>query len=243
MDPRAKGRPPQTVRSDLAGSLPRFVRVVGESLSGSTPLASFRQKQLLFGRLDLPGRVHVYSTDCQAGERLRVQLMAPVLPSGGAVAPAVVVVAQSLPYSADVHKLPIPLPAGYSAVVSPPPSELVAPVYDRLTRAGFFPGPVIDTRTLVGGRCYIVVWSPHRHMGKYVLQLGYAWPWSWRYWLQTPSFWWQIRGWFGLSRWAAYAAGAAALTLVLVWGMARRRRRRRESAVDHGAIGLAAEVE
>ncbi|HXF62010.1 MAG TPA: hypothetical protein VNK95_10355 [Caldilineaceae bacterium] len=192
-------------------------------------MPSFRNKQLIFGRIDMPGRVHVYTTDCEAGERLRVQLLVPVLPTGGALAPAVAVVAQSLPYSADVQKLPLPLPAGYSAVVAPPPGELVAPVVDRLTRAGFYLGPVIDTRTLVGGRCYIVVWSPHKHLGKYVLQLGYAWPWSWRYWLQLPRFWWQIRGWFGLSRWQAYAAAALLLLLALLLRAVRRRRRARQA--------------
>jgi hypothetical protein len=35
----------------------------------------------------------------------------------------------------------------------------------------------------------------------------------WTYWAQLPFFWWQIRGWFGLSRAAAYGAalGAAGL--------------------------------
>jgi hypothetical protein len=228
-------QPSSPVGSDLAGSLPRFAREVGSSLATSTHLTSFRQKQLLFSRIDMPGRIHVYSTDCQAGERLRVQLLVPVLPAGGALAPAVAVVAQSLPYSADVQKLPLPLPAGYSAVVAPPPGELVAPVYDLLTRAGYYPGPVIDTRTLVGGRCYVVVWSPHRHMGKYVLQLGFAWPWYWTYWLQLPRFWWQIRGWFGLSRWAAYAAGAGLLVLGLVARRLRRRRRARR-AMQRSAV-------
>ena len=231
MEFRAK-RPIQTGRSvwsDLAGSLPRFPTNVGTSLTASTQLPNFHSKQLLFGRIDMPGRVHVYSTDCEAGERLRVQLMVPVLPTGGSLAPAVAVVAQSLPYSADVQKLPLPLPAGYSAVVAPPPGELVAPVRDRLTSAGFYPGPVIDTRTLVGGRCYIVVWSPHNHLGKYVLQVGYAWPWSWRYWLQLPRFWWQIRGWFGLSRWQAYALAVLILLVALLARGVRRRRRARQA--------------
>ena len=196
-------RVPPALRRDLAGSLPIFPAQVGGTLTSSAPLSSLRAKQLLFNRLDTPGRVHIYRADCQAGERLRVQLLVPVLPTGGTVAPAIALVAQSLPYSADVQKLPFALPAGYSAVVAPPPTELLAPVRDALTRASYYPGPVIDTRTLVSGRCYIVVWSPYHHTGKYVLQVGYAWPWRWTYWVQVPRFWWQIRGWFGLSRWAA----------------------------------------
>jgi len=121
------------------------------------------------------------------------------------------VVAQSLPYNADVQKLPFKLPAGLSAVVAPPPSELVAPVSDILTRVRFYPGPIVDTKTLVGGRAYVVVWSPYNHMGKYVLQLGHRWPFRWTYWTQLPFFWWRIRGWFGLGRAAAYMLGAGAL--------------------------------
>jgi hypothetical protein len=217
--------------ADLAGSRPVFPRTVGSTLTTAGELSSFRHKQLIFNRINLPGRVHVYRAECQAGERLRLQLMVPVLPTGSALAPAIAVVAQSLPYSADVHKLPMALPAGYSAVVAPPPGELVAPVRDLLTRVAYYPGPVVDTRTLVGGRCYIVVWSPHNHMGKYVLQVGYAWPWSWVYWLQMPLFWWQIRGWFGLSRWLAYAAGVGLLALLwIVRGLRRWRRRRAHQA-------------
>ncbi len=196
---------------DLAGSLPLFPRAVGSSLAQSLELPGFRRKRLLFGHLDRPGRIHVYSAECRAGERLRVQLLVPMLPSGGSVVPAFALVAQSLPYSADVHQLPLDLPAGYSAVVAPPPGELVMPIRDLLTRAAYYPGPVIDTRTLVGGRCYIIVWSPHNHMGKYALQIGYRWPWSWAYWLQVPLYWWRIRGWFGLSRAAAPLAAAGAL--------------------------------
>ena len=127
--------------------------------------------------------------------------------------PAFAVVAQSLPYSADLQKLPLELPAGYSAVVAPPPSELLTPVKDMLTRVRYYPGPMIDTRTLVGGHCYILVWSPHNHMGKYVLQTGTQWPWQGGYWLQLPLFWWLIRGWFGLSRMAAYWTVGALLLL------------------------------
>ena len=196
---------------DLAGSLPVFPRLPGSTLPTSQPLADIQAKRLLFNRLGQPGQVHVYRTDCRAGERLRAQMLVPVLPLGGSVVPAFAVVAQSLPYSADTQKLPFALPAGFSAVVAPPPSELVTPVVDALTRVRYYPGPLIDTKTLVGGRAYIVVWSPHNHMGKYALQLGHRWPFRWTYWAQIPWFWWQIRGWFGLSRAAAYVAGGALL--------------------------------
>jgi hypothetical protein len=212
---------PVGARVDLAGSLPYFPNYAGSTLATSLPLPGFGQKGLLFGRLTMPGQVHVYSADCRAGERLRVQMLAPVLPQGGGLAPAFAVVAQSLPYSADVRKLPFALPAGFSAVVAPPPGELLAPAQDLLTGAHYFPGPVVDTRTLVGGRCYIVVWSPQNQMGKYVLQIGHGWPLRWSYWLQLPRFWWQIRGWFGLSRAAAFLtlAGVALLALlgVALW--------------------------
>lgn len=216
---------PVGARNDLAGSLPYFTNYAGPTLATSLPLPGFRQKALLFGRLTMPGQVHVYSADCRAGERLRVQMLAPVLPQGGALAPAFAVVAQSLPYSADVRKLPFTLPAGFSAVVAPPPGELLAPAQDLLTGARYFPGPLVDTRTLVGGRCYVVVWSPQNQMGKYVLQIGHGWPLRWSYWLQVPRFWWQIRGWFGLSRAAAYAALAGAALLGLL-GIALLRNRR-----------------
>jgi hypothetical protein len=202
---------PVGARIDLAGSLPYFPHYAGDSLATSLPLPGFRQKRLLFGRLTMPGQVHVYSADCRAGERLRVQVLAPVLPNGGGLAPAFAVVAQSLPYSADVRRLPLELPAGFSAVVAPPPGELMTPVQDLLTGARYYPGPLVDTRTLVGGRCYIVVWSPQNQMGRYVLQIGHGWPLRWGYWLQLPRYWWQIRGWFGLSRAAAYVALAGLL--------------------------------
>lgn len=199
--------------TDLAGSLPVFPKIPGDSLATSLALSSLRRKQLIFNRLAQPGQIHVYSADCRAGERLRVQMFVPVLPLGGSVVPAFAVVAQSLPYSADVQKLPVELPAGYSAVVAPPPGELLTPVSDMLTRVRYYPGPLIDTRTLVGGRCYIIVWSPHNHLGKYVLQVGTNWPWKWTYWLQLPLFWWLIRGWFGLSRIAAYWVVGALLLI------------------------------
>lgn len=190
--------------TDLAGSLPIFPKTPGSTLATSLALADIRHKQLIFNRLSQPGQIHVYRAECRAGERLRVQMFVPVLPLGGSVVPAFAVVAQSLPYSADLQKLPLELPAGYSAVVAPPPSELLTPVKDMLTRVCYYPGPLIDTRTLVGGHCYILVWSPHNHMGKYVLQTGTQWPWQGGYWLQLPLFWWLIRGWFGHTRMAAY---------------------------------------
>jgi hypothetical protein len=235
--PQRQQSVPPALGTDLAGSLPIFPTQVGSTLTSSAPLNSLRAKQLLFNRLDSPGRIHIYRADCQAGERLRVQLLVPVLPTGGTVAPAMAVVAQSLPYSADVHKLPFALPAGYSAVVAPTPTELVAPIRDMLTRASYYPGPVIDTRTLVGGRCYVVVWSPYNHIGKYVVQLGYAWPWRWSYWLQVPGYWWQIRGWFGLSRLAAYVAAAALVGGALLARAVIRRRRRRARRAQPVDIG------
>ncbi len=129
-------------------------------------MGDFHQRHLIFNQLDRPGRVHVYRADCRAGERLRVQMLTPILPSGGSVTPAMAVIAQSLPYDGEESKLPFALPAGYSAVVTAPPRALLAPVRDLLTRVSYYPGPVIDTRTLVGGRCYIAVWSPQNQMGK-----------------------------------------------------------------------------
>jgi len=212
------------VSQDWAGSLPLFPCNVGGELAQSCELDDFRVKRLLFARLETPSAIHVYSANCGAGERLRVQMLTPSLPLGAGVAPAFAVVAQSLPYSADVHKLPFDLPAGYSAVVAPPPAELAVPLQDRLTGVNFYPGPVVDTRTLVSGRCYVVVWSPRNEMGKYVLQVGHSWPLSSLYWLRMPAFWWQIRGWYGLSRAAMYAGVAGALgTAALVWSLLRRR--------------------
>jgi hypothetical protein len=209
--------------TDLAGSVPVFPKTPGDSLATSLALSDLRRKQLIFNRILQPGQIHVYSADCRAGERLRAQMFVPVLPLGGSVVPAFAVVAQSLPYSADIQKLPIELPAGYSAVVAPPPGELHTPVSDMLTRVRYYPGPLIDTRTLVGGRCYIIVWSPHNHMGKYVLQVGTTWSWRGSYWAQLPLFWWLIRGWFGLSRMAAYwTIGALLLIGALGWRFFRR---------------------
>jgi hypothetical protein len=210
--------------SEMAGSQPTFPGQPGDQLANGLRLSTFSHKRLVFNQFSRPGQVHVYRTDCQAGERLRVQMFVPVLPWGGAVVPAFAIVAQSLPYSADVHKLPLDLPAGYSAIVAPPPSELVQPTRDMLTSVQYYPGPLIDTRTLVGGHCYLVVWSPHNHMGKYVIQLGHRWPWGWIYWAQLPLFWWQIRGWFGLSRLAAYATGAGLLATTALFAVAKRRK-------------------
>lgn len=212
--------------TDLAGTQPVFPGLPGAKLADSLSIAEVRTKRLIFNRLRAPGQVHVYSAECVAGEQIRVQMFVPVLPQGGAVVPAFAIVAQSLPYSADVRKLPLELPGGFSAVVAPPPSDLVQPVEDILTRVLYYPGPIVDTRTLVGGRCYIVVWSPHMHMGKYVLQVGHRWPTAVGYWARIPTYWWQIRGWFGLSRSVAYyaavaVAGVATLALLLRRGSRR----------------------
>lgn len=205
--------------ADLAGCVPVFHSEVGATLAHSSELATLHRRQMLFGRIDQPGRIHVYSAECMAGERLRVQLLAPKLPFGRGLAPSFAVVAQSLPYSADAQKLPVGLPAGYSAVVAPAPGQLAAPVRDPLTRTEYFSGPLIDTRTLVGGRCYIVVWSPPGQIGKYALRVGSAWPWRFGYWLRLPFFWWQIRGWFGVNR--IQLPAVLALTLALLVLIAR----------------------
>lgn len=215
---------------DLAGSIPLFTGIPGGHLTASLPIPDFTQKRLLFNEFTRPGQVHVYSAECRAGDRIRTQMYVPVLPRGGSVVPAVALVGQSLPYSADVHHLPVDMPHGYSAIVAPPPSELLQPVQDVLTHVRYYPGPLIDTRTLVGGRCYLVVWSPHNHMGKYVIQIGHQWPWRWTYWLQLPLFWWQIRGWFGLGRGSVYKGGALVLmAVVLAWLWRRTVRGRTET--------------
>ncbi|MCB0066209.1 MAG: hypothetical protein KDD77_03605 [Caldilineaceae bacterium] len=221
----ARSQPART-GSDLAGSDPVFPGLPGATLQTSLRLPGFQQKRLIFNRLGQPGQVHVYSAECRGGDLIRMQMLVPVLPLGGSVVPAFAVVAQSLPYKADIQKLPFTLPAGFSAVVAPPPTELVSPVKDALTRAHYYPGPTIDTRTLVGGRVYLVVWSPHNHMGKYVIQTGTRWPLRWTYWTRVPAIWWRIRGWFGLSRAAAVAAlGATALGILLLISLLGRRGR------------------
>lgn len=208
---------------DLAGSLPTFLDRPGTKFGTALTLFDFRRKRLIFNHF-LPGEtVHVYQADCRAGERLRAQIVYPILREGRAVQAQFAVVAQSLPYSADLDELPMPLPAGFRAVVSPTMNEVAAPVTDALTRAEYYPGPIIDTRVLVSGRCYIVVWSPDHRPGKYVLQAGHRWPLRWSYWTQLPRFWWQIRGWFGLSRAAAYAiAGGLALGLIAAWFVSKK---------------------
>ena len=223
--PLLPAAPPGT---DLAGSLPIFPATPGDTFTSALPISDFRQKRLLFNRINYPGQVHVYRSECRAGDRVRFQLFVPVLPLGGSVAPSFAVVAKSLPYSADVRKLPFALPAGFSAVVAPSPSDLVQPVRDLLTGVGYYPGPVIDTKTLVSGRCYVVVWSPQNHMGKYVLQVGHRWPLAWSYWAQIPRFWWQIRGWFGLSRAAGYSTATGLLLLAMLIGLFLRSRKRLE---------------
>jgi hypothetical protein len=211
------GRGLTVFSADLAGCVPVFPDEVGSTLAHSTELDTLRRRQILFGRMDQPGRIHVYSAECVAGERLRVQLLVPKLSFGRGLAPSFAVVAQSLPYSADTQKLPVGLPAGYSAVVAPAPGELASPIRDPLTRSEFFTGPIIDTRTLVGGRCYIVVWSPAGQMGKYALRIGSSWPWQFGYWLRLPFFWWQIRGWFGLARGWAHIGMVFGLLLLFMF--------------------------
>jgi len=217
---------PARTGNDLAGSDPIFPVLPGATLQTSLHLPDLQQKRLIFSQLGRLGQIHVYSAECRAGDRIRVQMLVPVLPLGGAVVPAFAVIAQSLPYKADIQKLPVSLPAGFSAVVAPPPTELVSPVRDVLTRAHYYPGPIIDTRTLVGGRVYLVVWSPHNHMGKYAIQAGTRWPLRWTYWTKLPAIWWQIRGWFGLSRAAAVATiGTIALGIFGLIHLLNRRTR------------------
>ncbi len=185
---------------DLAGSSPLFPALPGDRLLNALPLGDLGEKRLIFNQIDTPGQLHLYRFDCTAGERLRAQMFVPLLPRGGTVVPAFAVIGQSLPYSAESQKVPADLPKGYSAIVAQPPGQLLQPVEDMLTRVRYYPGPVIDTRSLVGGTCYLAVWSPHNHMGKYVIQTGHRWPLAATYWARIPLFWWQIRGWFGLNR-------------------------------------------
>lgn len=208
---------------DLAGSYPLFPGRPGAKFETALSMPDFRRKRLIFNHFIPTENVHVYQAECRAGERLRVQMVYPVLKEGRAIQARFAIVAQSLPYSADLQELPINLPAGFRAVVSPKMSELAAPVTDVLTRASYYPGPIIDTRVLVSGRCYVVVWAPDNRPGKYVLHAGHRWPLRWSYWTQIPRFWWQIRGWFGLSRAAAYAiAGGLALGLIAAWIVSKK---------------------
>ncbi len=221
---------------DLAGSVPVFSSRPGSQLVDGESFADFSRKRLIFGAFTRLGETHVYRVDCKAGDRLRAQMFAPVLPRGGSVVPTFAIVARSLPYSADTEKLPLELPQGYSAIVAPPPSELLQPVKDVLTRVHYYPGPLIDTRTLVGGRCYLVVWTPHNQMGKYVISIGHRWHLRWSYWAQLPLYWWRIRGWFGLSRAAAFYVLAGALLIALAGAALLRRggARRRAPTDDTG---------
>ncbi len=199
--------------AELAGSWPLFPDQPGSQLVTALPIDNFPAKRLIFNQIDKPGQVHIFKTDCRAGERLRVQTLVPVLARGKTALPAVALVGQGLPYSTNAQKLPIELPQGYSAIVAPAPSQLTQPVEDILTRARYYPGPVIDTRTLVGGTCYLLVWSPDNQMGNYVIQTGHRWPLRVTYWVSIPRIWWQIRGWFGLGR-SGVVGALAGITLV-----------------------------
>lgn len=215
---------PQAVAGvDLAGSVPVFGSRPSSKLVEGESFADFSRKRLIFGAFTQLGETHVYRVDCKAGDRLRAQLFAPVLPRGGSVLPSFAIVARSLPYSADTHEMPLEPPQGYSAIVAPPPTELLQPVKDVLTRVHYYPGPLIDTRTVVGGRCYLVVWTRRNQMGKYVISIGHRWHLRWSYWARLPLYWWRIRGWFGLSRAAAFYVLAGAL-LILLAGAALLRR-------------------
>lgn len=219
---------------DLAGSVPVFGSRPGNQLVDGESFADFSRKRLLFGAFERFGETHVYRVDCKAGDRLRAQMFVPVLTRGLSVAPAFAIVARSLPYSADMHEVPLELPRGYSAIVAPPPSELLQPVKDVLTRAKYYPGPTIDTRTLVGGRCYLVVWSRDNQIGKYVMSMGHRWHLRWGYWAQLPWYWWRIRGWFGLSRAAALYVVGVALLMVLAGAALLRRNRRGKGTKGSG---------
>ena len=218
---------------DLAGSVPVFGSRPGSQLGDGDSFADFSRKRLIFGAFTRLGETHVYRVDCKAGDRLRAQMFVPVLPRGGSVVPTFAVVARSLPYSADTEKLPLELPQGYSAIVAPAPSELLQPVKDVLTRVHYYPGPLIDSRTVVGGRCYLVVWTPHNRLGKYVISIGHRWHLRWSYWAQLPLYWWRIRGWFGLSRAAAlYVLAGLLLAVLAVSAILRRRGTRRRKSDD-----------
>ena len=213
---------PATV-NELAGNLPLFPSQPGEKLATALDLGDFRTKRMIFSRFNSPGEVHVYRADCVAGEQLHVRALVPELPHGGAVVTTFAVVAQSLPYSADVRKLPIDLPNGFSAVVAPVQSELGKPIREMMTGVRYYPGPAIETRTLVGGRCYLIVWSPGNTMGKYALQVGVRPNPALAFWSQLPFSWWQVRGWFGASRAAAVYAGAALLAALATLSLLLRR--------------------
>lgn len=220
---------PQPIPTLSAGR-PRFPRRVGQTLATATDLGDVTPQQAIFGYLDRPGAVHVYRSDCPAGQRLRIQVLAPVLQSGRALTPAVALLAHGLPDAAPDTPLPVSVPAGYVARSLPPPDRLREPMVDWWTRARYFAGPVIDERTLVGGRSYIVVWNPEQQPGKYLLRVGYgrsagrvAALWNW----------WRVRSWFGMSRVAGYVLIAA--VLLMAWlGL-------RLLAADESAAGASAQ--
>lgn len=208
--------------AELAQSRPRFLRDAGRTPATATPLADVTTKQTIFGMLDQPGSVHVFRADCPAGQRLRAQVFAPSLQGGRALVPALALVAQGVRTGVDGPEIPVPLPAGYGAVSVAPAAKLADPLVDRLTGAQFFAGPLVDEVTLVGGRCYVVVWSPDKQPGKYLLQVGYAPSRVGR--LAIATAWWRIRGWFGLSRTGGVVALlAAALVIGLVLRLLLRR--------------------
>lgn len=214
--PLSVNRAPHTTTSELTASLACFPSGVGPSLATATNLGDPTAKQVIYGALDRPGAVHVYRFDCPAGQRLRVQVLAPILQSGRALSPAVAVLAQGVRSEPGDVALPLTPPAGYAVITVEPPARLTAPLVDRWTGARFYAGPLIDQRTLVGGRCYIVVWSPDKQPGKYLLQVGYA---RRQGRLAGLFAWWRIRGWFGMSRVAGYVAVAVAL--LVLWMIAR----------------------
>jgi hypothetical protein len=211
----------------LAASRVRILEGAGRSLAVATPLGGMTRCSVVLNTIDHPGRGHVYRADCPAGTRLRVQVLIPSLAAGRALNPAVAVLAQGAPASNNSLKLPVSVPAGYSAQVAAPAKTQPQTHTDALTGATFAVGRTIDTRTLVGGRVYVVVWSPDNLMGKYALQVGYAPVHEWGQWLLAPWIWWQVRGWFGLGRTAAYVVLAAALLLVTLIALQGRRRQRR----------------
>ena len=210
--------------TELAQSRPCFLTGVGRTFATASPLQDVTTQQTIFGMMDSPGSVHVLRADCPAGQRLRVQLFSPVLQRGRAPAMALAVVAQGLRTVFDGPKPPIHLPAGYGAVSVGPVTKQAIPLVDRIAGARFFAGPAVDEVTLVGGRCYILVWSPDNQPGKYLLQVGYAPFQAGR--LAALLAWWRIRGWFGLSRMAGMVAlPAVLLTVWLVLRLSAGRRR------------------
>ncbi len=221
----------------LAGSLVYILEGAGGSLAAATMLEGVTRCAVVLNQIDHPGRVHVYRADCPAGTRLRVQLLTPSLAAGRALTPAMAVLAQGAPVSSDGLKPPVTIPAGYRAQVVAPPKAQPSAQTDALTGATFLAGLAIDTRTLVGGRVYVVVWSPENLMGKYALQIGHTPVHDWGRWLLALWVWWRVRGWFGLKRTAAYVALAGVLFLALIALQGRGRRKRRAAAAARVASG------